>query len=541
MLIDIMPRARRGRGRALRNQVQYMRQRPDAQVEHQIPPVPLPVPQIQPPPPLPQQPPQIPPLPQQPPQIPPDLNLPLQHLPHHNMLPHLQDGPQPPHLNLHDLPQQPEPDDMQPALQAIPQQMPPLPQPALDTLNCSTNLPMEIYIMWNSLKLEQPVLCKLFRYSTYVMNCSSALILVGIAADRFKRICRPYQRDFSETQSICISVAAIVWSVATTWPSLILYGSRTVNLGNISGSACLLENRYDTSPYPLVYFSFMITTTMITFVVLIILYFLIGLQIYKHRNFKLKNCTHVKQILDDKSTTVKSEKSNGEHTKPSDNDDVTNRKEEHSINHGNVLKVVEEESLIQHENNGDELKPIQLGLLPPCKDVGTSCGILDVPYEQGGGQHCSDLNLFPVSGETIEHSFKDVKADEKSVPKQHPTQRKIQKVKEKKTKTRVRYIFAKDSSTLSCSTVRIGRSTLMLFLITIAYVLSFLPFYILVVVRQCDSDFAHRMSKSGLAAYHLFLRSYLLSSAVNPFIYSFCNAQFRDYCKEMFLRVFPRR
>ncbi|XP_053386672.1 bromodomain-containing protein 4-like isoform X2 [Mercenaria mercenaria] len=129
MLIDIMPRARRGRGRALRNQVQYMRQRPDAQVEHQIPPVPLPVPQMQPPPPLPQQPPQIPPLPQQPPQIPPDLNLPPQHLPHHNMLPHLQDGPQPPHLNLHDLPQQPEPDDMQPALQAIPPQMPPLPQP----------------------------------------------------------------------------------------------------------------------------------------------------------------------------------------------------------------------------------------------------------------------------------------------------------------------------------------------------------------------------------------------------------------------------
>ncbi|XP_045174992.2 bromodomain-containing protein 4-like isoform X2 [Mercenaria mercenaria] len=132
MLIDIMPRARRGRGRALRNQVQYMRQRPDAQVEHQIPPVPLPVPKMQPPPPLPQQPPQIPPLPQQPPQIPPDLNLPPQHLPHHNMLPHLQDGPQPPHLNLHDLPQQPEPDDMQPALQAIPPQMPPLPQPEED-------------------------------------------------------------------------------------------------------------------------------------------------------------------------------------------------------------------------------------------------------------------------------------------------------------------------------------------------------------------------------------------------------------------------
>ncbi|XP_053400440.1 RNA-binding protein 33-like [Mercenaria mercenaria] len=96
-----------------------MRQRPDPQ----IPPVPLPVPQMQPP----------PPLPQQPPQIPPDLNLPPQHLPHQNMLPHLQEDipqPQRPHLNLHDIPVRPlKSDDMQPALQAIPQQMPPLPQP----------------------------------------------------------------------------------------------------------------------------------------------------------------------------------------------------------------------------------------------------------------------------------------------------------------------------------------------------------------------------------------------------------------------------
>ncbi|XP_045177910.2 D(2) dopamine receptor-like [Mercenaria mercenaria] len=416
---------------------------------------------------------------------------------------------------------------------------------ALDTMNCSTTLPMEIYIMRNSLKLDQPVLCKLSRFSTYVMNCSSALILVGIAVDRFKRICRPYQRAFSEDQSKYISIAAIVFSMATTWPSLILYGTRTVNLGNVTGSACLLENRYDTSPYPLAYFSFMITTTMISFVVLIILYYLVGSQIYRHRKFKLKNCTHVQKIIDDKSVTVKSEKSNGEKLKSSNND-VNNGENKPCVNDENVVIVVKEESVIQNENNEDELKPYQLGLPPPCKDVGTSCGLLDIPYQQENGQHSS---VSDITKETSEH-IHDFKVDEAPVLKKPSPQRKNQNTKEKKKRRRVRYLLVRGSSTLNasgrakcvnCLTVRIGRSTLMLFLITIAFVISFLPFYILVIVRQSDSNFVSGMSKSWLPAYHLFLRSYLLSSAVNPFIYSFCNAQFREYCKETFSRILLRR
>ncbi|XP_045187851.2 D(2) dopamine receptor B-like [Mercenaria mercenaria] len=421
---------------------------------------------------------------------------------------------------------------------------------ALDTMNCATTLPMEIYIMRNPIKLDQPVLCKLSRYSTYVMNCSSALILVGIAADRFKRICRPYQRAFSEDQSRYISIAAILFSMATTWPSLILYGTRTVHHGNVTGSACLLENRYDTSPYPLAYFSFMITNTIITFLILIILYYLVGLQIYKHRKFKLKNCTHVEKVVDDKSVTVKSEKSNGEKPKSSNNA-ANDCEREPCVNDVNVVIVVKEESLIQNENNEDELKPYQLGLPSPCKDDGTSCGLLNVPYQQGG-YHGSDMNLSDVTRETSAHSINDLKVDEIPIPaaKTLPTQCAKQTVKEKKKKKRVRYLLVRGSSTLNasgrakgvnCLTIRVGRSTLMLFFITIAYVVSFLPFYILVIVRQSDRKFEPGMSKSELAAYHLFLRSYLLSSAVNPFIYSFCNVQFREYCKETFSRIFLRR
>lgn len=419
---------------------------------------------------------------------------------------------------------------------------------ALDTLNCSTTLPMEIYIMSNSLKLDNPFLCKMSRYSTYVMNSSSALVLLGIAADRFKRICRPYQRSFSENKSKYISICAILFSVGTTWPSLILYGTRNVDLGKVNGSACLLENKYDNTPYPLAFFSVMITTTMLVFASLIILYYFVGLQIYKHRKFKLKNCTHVQTIVDDKSVTVRSEKSNGDKSKSSNNV-VNEGKEDPVIENGNVMIAVNEPTDVNNEDNENDLKPYQLGLPAPCPDVGTSCGLLDIHCE--GRPACSDLSIRNVSFDsriTSVQLVSDLNNEPEPVPKKSSPQPKKPKVK-RKTK-RVRYLLVRGSSTLNasgrakcvnCLTVRIGRSTLMLFLITIAYVVSFLPFYIIVIIRQSNIGFVSRMSKGGLMAYHVFLRSYLLSSAVNPFIYSFCNAQFREYCKDAFTSVLSRR
>ena len=105
--------------------------------------------------------------------------------------------------------------------------------------------------------------------------------------------------------------------------------------------------------------------------------------------------------------------------------------------------------------------------------------------------------------------------------------------KVKKRRTRVRYVLVRGSSTLNssgrtkcmdCLTVRIGKSTYMLFLITLVYIISFLPFYILAIIRQSQTLFVEQLSPAGSVAYHVFLRSYLLSSAINPLIYSFCNA-----------------
>lgn len=445
---------------------------------------------------------------------------------------------------------------------------------ALDMVNCATTLPMEIFIMRYSLKLDYPFLCKISRYSTYVMNCSSAMILLGIATDRYKRICRPYQGTFSEKQSKYICIFSIVCSMSTTWPALVLYGTRELNLGVVTGYSCLLQNKFDQTPYPVVFFGIMITTTMSIFAVLTALYYFVGKQIYIHRNFKLKNCTHVQKVEDEKSVTVRaSEKSTFEKSKGSNNvqnsDSAVDRANNETVNGnqtkcnengqpGIVVQNVDEnkqdnDSGNENDFDEDQLRPYQLGVPLPCADIGTSCGLLDVPSQCQNNNHGSFSERSLLEPSTRDVSFDSRVSSEQGIefippPRQSSPQRK--KPKQKRKTKRVRYMLVRGASTLhasgrghcnNCLTVRIGRSTLMLFLITLAYVISFLPFYIIVIVRQTNEEFIRGLSKAGYMAYEITLRSYLLSSAINPLIYSFCNAQFREYCKDLFLRVILRK
>lgn len=444
---------------------------------------------------------------------------------------------------------------------------------ALDMVNCATTFPIEIIVMRYSLKLDHPFLCKVARYSTYVLNSSSALILLGIAIDRFKRICKPYQGTFSEKQSKYICIVSIVCSLCMPWPALVLYGTREVDLGNATGYACLLQNKFDSTPYPMIFFGVMITTTMLLFAALAALYYLVGKQIYVHRSFKLKNCTHVQRIEDEKSVTVRpSEKSTSD--KPKLSNHTPNNDAPKALSDGvnkedingqlpdtencDAQIIVEEVSndIVKDNNNKeyneDKLRPYQLGIPAPCVED-TSCGLLDIPSNCQNNGSFSEKSLIELSTRDISFDSRVSNGTDKTKetdfqPQQSSPQRRKQKQK-RKTK-RVRYMLVRGASTMhasgrvhcsNCLTVRIGRSTLMLFLITLAYVLSFLPFYTIVVVRQTCEGFITGMSTGGTMAYEVFLRSYILSSAINPFIYSFCNIQFREYCKDLFSRLLLHR
>lgn len=83
--------------------------------------------------------------------------------------------------------------------------------------------------------------------------------------------------------------------------------------------------------------------------------------------------------------------------------------------------------------------------------------------------------------------------------------------------------------------IRAGRTTLILFIVTLIFVLSFVPYLAIATIRYVSPKELDVLPKS---VYHFLLRSYLLNSAANPLVYCFLNRQFRLKVKLFFKSLF---
>lgn len=70
-------------------------------------------------------------------------------------------------------------------------------------------------------------------------------------------------------------------------------------------------------------------------------------------------------------------------------------------------------------------------------------------------------------------------------------------------------------------------NTITLLLVTMSFILSFVPYVTLVALRYMVKDFYSSMGKERRIVYHVFLRFYLFNSTLSPFIFAFSNARFR--------------
>ncbi|XP_070184287.1 uncharacterized protein [Littorina saxatilis] len=84
---------------------------------------------------------------------------------------------------------------------------------------------------------------------------------------------------------------------------------------------------------------------------------------------------------------------------------------------------------------------------------------------------------------------------------------------------------------------RPAKTTRMLFAISIVFVVSFLPFFCVVIARAVHGKaFLTSLTDVGVVLISIFIRSSFLSNAANPIIYGLCNKQFRTECRRLVRR-----
>ncbi|XP_046542835.1 orexin receptor type 2-like [Haliotis rubra] len=260
----------------------------------------------------------------------------------------------------------------------------------------------------------QYALCKVVRVFIVFSSFGSGFILLVVAVDRYRKVCRPFQKQMSiRTARVAVSICTVL-SFFISLPAYVIFGSRTVPLDivNINGSDCSISDEYVDSPFP-----------------------------------RLYNGVHFPYLCLRCFPTSSSEQ------EPSD---------------------VSEDAM-QLPNNR-----------PAREDASNSTG------QERKPEHSSKDKTW--LGIDVSASCDAESANFHTSPRRDGGER---------------------------------RTLFMLFLITLVFVVSFLPHLTLMVTLAVNKYIFEEIQGFGLAAFNLFIRSFFINSASNPFIYSFCSTNFR--------------
>lgn len=158
---------------------------------------------------------------------------------------------------------------------------------SLDMVNCLGVMPFYFTYLCFPLLLGSKYACKLGRAGSYVVTLSSALLLIVIAVDRYRKICTPSKKQLSGKQAkICCSLG-LVLSIALSWPTFVMFGKTSVEIGfnDLSGYRCLVEDEYADSIYMKMFQVTMSTIALAVTITLMLMYSLIVKGLYTHRKY----------------------------------------------------------------------------------------------------------------------------------------------------------------------------------------------------------------------------------------------------------------
>ncbi|XP_062568584.1 G-protein coupled receptor 84-like [Saccostrea cucullata] len=343
----------------------------------------------------------------------------------------------------------------------------------VDLFTCAIGIPMEIATSLDQYQFHSPWVCKISRFMNIFTTITAAVVLVLIAMDRYRKICRSLEWQITNRYSKILCVCSVIAGLILSWPAFPLYGIKSTDLvltPDVNGTSteCSIDDSSKNTRIPLIYEALHTMVFLVGVVSLVILYILIGRRV---RFFAQKH-------------------------------------EARRGSSSNSLDTVEQRNE-RRQTRRDKLRQLQ-------SEGSSSDGDSNVSTETKSsvvrnGKHKISFTLSSGVGQNTV----DMKPGA-SVLKRNNSSCLNAPIMAKQAKCR---------KTLARNT------TYLMFLITIVFILSFVPVLTLVLIREVKKDFVDNLSDSGRTAYRFFLRSYYINAAMNPVIYSIFDRRFRKAVK----------
>lgn len=163
-----------------------------------------------------------------------------------------------------------------------------------DLIACLLGIPIEIADMQLFYLFKSVPACRMLVFVNHFAVISSAFTLCSIAVDRYKRICKPFDRQMSVKRArITVGICAGL-GVFLGWPSIALYTVEEVAINTTYHGSTIEITGYDcTSVKAEAYTIYAWIFSVVQFIgfigitiALIVCYFLVGRQLFKHKKFR---------------------------------------------------------------------------------------------------------------------------------------------------------------------------------------------------------------------------------------------------------------
>jgi len=341
-----------------------------------------------------------------------------------------------------------------------------------DLLTCSLSIPGVIVELRFHYTFFFPALCKIFRASRMYFVLVSLLTLIIVAVDRFKKVCRPLKPQYTIRSAGYAILATNIVAASLTVLGAVVGGNRSVptDKEGVEGSNCSYDDDFIGKPITKIYSGILFLIFIVSVILLVVLYSLIGRQVWKHSRFRFN--------------PAKAEPSSSSSQNPT---------------RSTAMKTVSISSPIKYKVQEE----VTSGY---CSDA-ENTKRLDASF--------SEIEVGLSNDASSESILSDLRGSSKQTKP---------KPKEKKQK----------QTTAGGQRQSTSKTTFTLFIITVVFIVSFLPFLILVALWGSNWQFVNNLSGYSFTVYKMFFHSYHVNNVINCYIYGFCNPRFRKECKQLF-------
>ncbi|KAK6167661.1 hypothetical protein SNE40_021635 [Patella caerulea] len=350
-----------------------------------------------------------------------------------------------------------------------------------DLMNNTMAQPGEILDIYFAYRFTNNHLCKLKRFFNYFTTFSSIFSLVVVAVDRHRKICKVMRKQISTRLAKILIGCVAVCSLSISLPSLLLNGVKKIPTGipGILGTECKYADNFQNAAFPKIFLGFQFLLFLSSLTAMIIMYSLIGKTVFKHSKFNFKS--KEKKMAKSNVKATYTSNANNSSSDPSSSGTASTSVPSPEPPRADIQTEVGQ-SVVQSDSESEQ-KPYV------------------IPTPRNPSSRQEKITLLDVSKSSP--GFDKIVATAQNAEK---------KVKAKKMKT---------------------RTTLMLSIITVVFIISYLPYLSISIIKVFNKNFVKNMSQSAFMAYNVVLRSHYINAAVNPLVYSFCNAKFREEARQV--------